>query len=423
MSTANQLVELSTSLEEWLQIMMLTPLSNPLDLDCLWGVPVMIHGAPGIGKTARVKDVARSLNLFMETVELAGKQPEDAGGAPFLRKNAQTGIEEVWIACTLPAVNELNNHGHGILFLDELPNARPATQGAFLSMISERRIGNTRFSPHIRVVAAGNPPGESAGAFMLSPPMSNRFAHRDLLPPTAEEFSEFLMNEGSAVLKNIHNMESKVQSEWNDIWPALKGQLSGFARSDAKYIFDLPKVGNVHRGKAWASPRSLFTAGRSVATARIMGKDLSKQGDVLTSLVGPGVGDAWGEWASKANLPDPETVITKGWEVDTRRLDVVHAVLTSVVSYTVSRPTPKERQRCGIGAWKYIKQVVDSSLLDLAFSAAGALVRAELGANASEEIQEASRGPMKAFLNANLILYASASWPKRNRSRPRSSWR
>src|SRR5580698_378264 len=108
--------QFNTRLEEFISVCFLVPNEGePSSPECIWGLPLMLHGSPGIAKTSRVRQAATACGLMCKSVELGGRQPEDASGAPFL-----THDDRLMIACILGAINELNAKGSGVLFLDEL---------------------------------------------------------------------------------------------------------------------------------------------------------------------------------------------------------------------------------------------------------------------------------------------------------------
>lgn len=386
--------EFNMRLEEFLSVCFLVPIDgDPADKDCTWGLPVMLHGSPGIGKTKRIHQAANAVNLMCKPVELGGRQPEDASGAPFLTRD-----DRLVIACILGAINELNAKGSGVLFLDELTCARPATQGAFLSCVQERRVGDVQFSKKIRVVCAGNPPNESAGGYTLQPPMANRMAHRDVFPPDVDDWMTYLIQGAGQDLEQIQNGEDRIVKGWPEQWPRVKGLLGGYLKRFTKsHLYSMPKQGHPNRGKAFATPRMLEAAGRAVATAMILGKDSSVQAELFAACVGAGHAVDWETWISEADLPDPVQVLHHGWKPDKTRLDRTVAVYTSTTAYVLSRPKKEDRLELAPYAWKRLADLLDAEIPDIALSPARSLIRAGFGTKASKEIADAARPIMLRF--------------------------
>jgi hypothetical protein len=393
---SNNALEFNMPLEKFLSTCFLVPMGNPIEPDCIWGLPVMLHGSPGIGKTARVRQASSAVGLTSRTVNLGGRQPEDASGAPFVAKNAQ-GQDVIVIACILGAVNELNAIGQGVVFFDELTCARPATQGAFLSAMDERRVGDTQFSQKLRVVCAGNPPEESAGGYILQPPMANRMAHRNVQVPSIEEYTTYLIQGPNRDADPIHNGEVKVVEAWPDHYPKVLGQIAGFVERFKAHLYTMPKSGSKDRGKAFPTPRTLEYAARSVATARILGRDSSEETELFAACVGAAAAVDWETWLKEADLPDPRHVLEHGWKPDKIRLDRTIAVYSGIAAYVLGRQSKEERLELAPKVWLRLNDLITSALPDMALPPARALVRAGFSTKASKEVAEAARPVMLYF--------------------------
>lgn len=389
-------IELNMPLEKFLSTCFLVPMGDPHDVNCIWGLPVMLHGSPGIGKTARIRQASHTVGLTCKSVELGGRQPEDAGGAPFVTKD-KNGNDVIVIACILPAINELNALGAGVLFLDELTGARPSTQGAFLTAVQERRVGDTMFSRRIRVVAAGNPIDQGAGAYTIQPPMANRMAHRNVLKPSVDDFVTYMIQGPTAALDHISDGEQQVQDNWANEYSLAVGHIAGFLRALPGHLHAIPKIGQASRGKAFPTPRSVEYATRAIATARILKRDSSEQTEMFASCVGSPAAIEWDSWVTKAGLPDPAYVLKNGWKPDTKRLDRTVAVYSSISAFVVGQPSKEEKITIAPKAWERLNDLIGAGLADLALPPAKALVQAGLSTKASKEIAEAARPVMLYF--------------------------
>lgn len=138
-------------------------------------IPVMLSGAPGIGKSDIVRQIttSRGWNLInpylptLDAVDIRGLPAARDGKAVFLPFGE------------LP--DAARDGEHGILFLDELANADAAVQKAAMGLALERRSGDYRLPDGWRVVAAGNRVEDRAGAGRLNSALANRFAHVDIV--------------------------------------------------------------------------------------------------------------------------------------------------------------------------------------------------------------------------------------------------
>ncbi len=140
--------------------------------------PVMIQGAPGIGKSALVTGFAAAVGL--PCVSLLGTQlaPEDLIGVPQIVDGRSRFCPPELIARTDPYC----------LFLDELNGSSHDIQKAFYSLINDRRIGAFQLPPGTVVIAAGNRSQDNAIVKTMSSALVNRMilvtlepSHRDWL--------------------------------------------------------------------------------------------------------------------------------------------------------------------------------------------------------------------------------------------------
>jgi MoxR-like ATPase len=130
--------------------------------------PVMILGAPGIGKTALVVQFAETVGL--PCVSLLGSQlaPEDLLGVPQLLPEGKSRF--------CPPTQIARDEPY-LLFLDELNASSPEVQKAFYSLIHERRVGEYVLPAGSIVVGAGNRAQDNALVKPMSSALVNRMVH------------------------------------------------------------------------------------------------------------------------------------------------------------------------------------------------------------------------------------------------------
>lgn len=412
----------TVSLETILSISLVVPMDNPNNKNCRWGLPVMLWGDPGIGKSGRVKEAAETVGLEARTVYPAMHQPEDASGIPI-----PDGKGGVTVQCMMPAILELNAMKRGVLFIDEISCARPAVQGAFLAILYERLW----LTPGIRVLAAGNPPETAAGGWALSPPMANRLAHLEVNKPTVDEWTSWLLQGPNPHVEDLNDAETAVRNGWGGAISKWKGIATGFHRarsgntmngatnSQKPTLYALPPVGDKNRGRAWPSHRTWEFAVRAAATVDALGNSLvgtpdSRKAvktalhDLVAGCIGEGQAREFLLWAKNADLPHPGDVLRNGWVIRTDRLDITIAVCSSVVNYVVERTDPKDQEEMAILAWRFLTQVDTAGLADVAAAGAKGLMRKGLIHRKSPALAAACRDLISKFGSSGLVNYVES---------------
>src|SRR3984885_1975060 len=127
--------------------------SEALSIAISAGVPVLLWGSPGTGKTSAVLGLAERSGWPCEVVIGSIREPTDFGGLPVVVEGEVRLAPPSWAKRLVAA-------GYGLLFLDELTTAPPAVQAAMLRVVLERVVGDLVLPEDVRVVAAANPPEE-----------------------------------------------------------------------------------------------------------------------------------------------------------------------------------------------------------------------------------------------------------------------
>jgi MoxR-like ATPase len=454
------------NLESVIATALLVPMGDPNDVkNCQMGLNLMLWGDPGIGKSARVKAAAACAGLPARTVFAATCQPEDASGVAFpnaskLVAMIEAGLSELhtivaepldleldesgfWgmprklieparvvtarvldrmvktglkygpylssLEPMLPGIRELMSDGQGVLFLDELSCARPAVQASFLGVALDRKVGGMFLPPGVRIMGAANPPESAAGGWELEPPMANRFCHLSLKVPRPDEWGTWLMTGSGNKIAAIEDGELLLRRNWDDHWPAVRGQVFGFIQSMPSLLHKIPEEGSVDRGRAWPSPRTWEWVARALTTSRCLGnhEEEDDKGNKLMSetastlikgCVGEGAAIPFVKWLMTADLPHPKDALKNGWTLDPLRLDKCQAVLASCSAYVMSRATQKEKLEFGAPMWKLLNQACQAGLKDLAVHRAHELVRAGLGTSSGDQAIIDACHPVMVYL-------------------------
>ena len=135
--------------------------------------PVMLWGAPGVGKSQIISQIAARHNAPLIDIRLSQMEPSDLRGIPF-----RDGDRVEWaIPSMLP--NEKTHGANGILFLDEITSAPPSVSAAAYQLILDRKLGDYEVPKGWAIFAAGNRQGDRGVTYTMPAPLANRFSHFD----------------------------------------------------------------------------------------------------------------------------------------------------------------------------------------------------------------------------------------------------
>lgn len=132
--------------------------------------PVFIWGAPGVGKSQVVAQVAKGLGYELRDIRAVLLDPVDLRGLPKINGSGRAH----WCPPAFLPVD-----GKGIFFLDELNAAPPLVQAACYQLILDRRLGEYVLPDGWAVVAAGNREQDRAVTYRMPSALANRMVHLD----------------------------------------------------------------------------------------------------------------------------------------------------------------------------------------------------------------------------------------------------
>lgn len=290
-------------------------------------VPVLIWGPPGTGKSSAVRAMADSMGWPCETVIAAIREPSDFSGLPVIVDGVVHFAPPRW-------AERLAAAGRGLLFLDEISTAPPAVQAALLRVVLERVVGDLALPGDVVVVAAANPPEQSADGWDLSAPLANRFCHLEWdVEPAA--FAQGLAGgwEAPAV--------PTLPAGWEEGFTRTRGLVSAFVTVRPGLTCQVPGDA-AGAGRGWPSPRTWEMAARLWAAAEAAGASTEAETALITGCVGEGPGVELLMWEMDMDLPDPEDVLADpdGFELPERG-DRAYAILSAVAAAVAARSTPE----------------------------------------------------------------------------------
>lgn len=127
--------------------------------------PLFLVGAPGIGKTAIMEQVAADLDIALVSYSMTHHTRQSAIGLPYLKEVEYDGKKYTKSEYTMSEIiasvyDVIQNTGkkEGILFLDEINCVSETLAPAMLLFLQYKRFGNQSVPEGWVVVTAGNPP-------------------------------------------------------------------------------------------------------------------------------------------------------------------------------------------------------------------------------------------------------------------------
>lgn len=231
--------------------------------------PMFIWGAPGVGKSQVVAQVAARLGLELLDVRAILLDPVDLRGLP--RVDADNRAH--W---SPPAF--LPSRGKGVLFLDELNAAPPLVQAACYQLVLDRRLGEYELPDGWTIIAAGNRETDKSVTHRMPSALANRFVHLDF----EVDLDDWL--------------------SWADT-AAIDPRVKAFLRFRPNLLLDFdPK----RPDKAFATPRSWEFVSRILAS----GPDRHVLLDLCRGTVGQGpAAEFFGFLDIFQRIPDPEAIL------------------------------------------------------------------------------------------------------------------
>lgn len=146
-------------------------------------VPLMLWGAPGIGKSDAVRQAAALLGMAVIDPQPATMDPVDMRGLPTLDQGRTTWAWPCWLP---------QGDARAILLLDDAADMPKALQTACYELTLYRRLGGGSavggydLPEGVAVIATGNRVQDGAGAGRQSTALSNRMGHIEVKADVAE---------------------------------------------------------------------------------------------------------------------------------------------------------------------------------------------------------------------------------------------
>jgi hypothetical protein len=155
----------------------------------------MLHGSPGVGKSAIIHEIAKKHGLKMIDLRLSQCEPQDMLGFPYVDKEKN---KAGYIPMdTFPVEKDPIPDGFNgwLLFLDELTSATPPVQAAAYRIILDRQVGIHNLHDKVLVVGAGNLESDNAVVHPMSTALQSRLIHLHIRTDV-EEWKDWAIHKG-----------------------------------------------------------------------------------------------------------------------------------------------------------------------------------------------------------------------------------
>jgi len=258
--------------------------------------PLFIWGAPGVGKTQIVEQVAKEAKVGFKTTSLTTCDASDLRG--IIIPSFQEGVAKWLPPSFLP--QEGRDPERGICFYDDLPTAPPLVQAAAYELVLKRRSGSDYIFPKGWIqIAAGNRSGDRAATYRMPTPLENRFEHIEFVPDI-NDWVEWALENGihPSVIAFLYRLKSELLAP-------------GLNTSREEHAFPSPRTWEYCSNILYAWPRDTLEAG-------------------IIGAVGRGAGSEFYQFLKlEEELPDINKIL-EGENIIPERADLRYALISTL---------------------------------------------------------------------------------------------
>ena len=266
---------------------------------------VMLWGAPGVGKSQGVRQLATELEestgkrVEVTDVRLLLFNPIDLRGIPTANEDKTLAI---WLK---PQIFQMDAGDDviNILFLDEISAAPQSVQAAAYQITLDRVVGEHKLPENCIVIAAGNRVTDKSVAYKMPKALANRLLHIEIE-------SDFDAWKAWAIRNGIHE------------------KVIGFLSFKQNYLMDFDATAE---DLAFATPRSWEMVSNLL---NYVSDDVEKMFGMISGLIGTGVAVEFFTWTTVyEELPDIEDIFAGKMPVLPTNTDAMYALTSSMTAY------------------------------------------------------------------------------------------
>ena len=266
---------------------------------------VMLWGAPGVGKSQAMRQIAKEIELktgkrvVVTDIRLILFNPIDLRGIPVANEERTLAV---WLKPQIFQMNESEDVVN-VLFMDELSAASPSVQAAAYQIALDRMIGEHKLPDNCIVVAAGNRTTDKSIAYKMPKALANRLLH-------FEVESSFTSWRKWAIEKGIHE------------------KVIGFLSFRQDYLFGFDTAND---DLAFATPRSWEMVSNILTH---ICSDVETAYPFIAGIIGTGMATEFQSWGKIwGKLPSVEKIFEGEDCTVPKNTDALYALISSMSSY------------------------------------------------------------------------------------------
>ena len=266
---------------------------------------VMLWGAPGIGKSQAIRQMAKELEYRtgkrteITDVRLLLFNPIDLRGIPTANEDKTLAV---WLK---PKIFQMDSSDNviNILFLDEISAAPQSVQAAAYQITLDRVIGEHKLPENCIVIAAGNRVTDKSVAYKMPKALANRLMHIEV----DDSFDSW---KAWAVQTGIHD------------------KVIGFLSFRRNYLMGFNPTND---DLAFATPRSWEMVSNILNN---IDTDIDKVYPLVAGVVGSGVATEFRSWTKiYSELPKIEDIFDGKQPPAPNNTDAMYALISSMTAY------------------------------------------------------------------------------------------
>lgn len=285
-------------------------LRETLGLMILAGEPMLIKGAPGIGKTDIITQACEDVEAELLIVHPVVDDPTDYKGFPFVvgpKGNQRADFLPFGNLQRIIDATELT-----VFFLDDLGQAPPSVQAAAMQLILARRINEHRVSDSVVFIAATNRKEDKAGVSGILEPVKSRFTAILELEPTVDDWMRWA---------GTHNMPT---------------ELIAFINFRPNLLHSFEPTADIKNSPC---PRTVAAVGRILN----LGVTKEQRAELISGAAGEGFAAELEGFLKlyERDLPDPKAMLNDPNKYDigniAREPDVAYALIAALADHVTKK--------------------------------------------------------------------------------------